>query len=148
MTVNSVHLLCNSSWKCHQHAAEQPLPGRMVRSGKTGGIRTVHHSTKHTWPGGYSPTTISSAERRVGPTLHDNSSSLQRAGREEEAEDGGGGGGGSQPSCMLIDCVHSTLMYLGHIGIDSHKSAFPLVNAAKVTALSLPNFLSSTRAVT
>ncbi len=39
-------LLDSSSWKYHQLAAEQPLHGQTVRSGKAG-VRTVHHSTNH-----------------------------------------------------------------------------------------------------
>jgi hypothetical protein len=30
IAVGYVHLLYNSSWKCHQLESEQPLPGRMV----------------------------------------------------------------------------------------------------------------------
>jgi hypothetical protein len=37
MTVGCVHLQYNSSWKCHQLAAGQLLPGQTVQSGKAGG---------------------------------------------------------------------------------------------------------------
>jgi hypothetical protein len=45
MTVGCVNLLYNSSWKCHQLAAEQLLPGQTVYSLAAMVIRTIHHSS-------------------------------------------------------------------------------------------------------
>jgi hypothetical protein len=48
MTVGSVRLLYNISWKCRQLAAEQLLPGQTEWSSRAGGtVRTIHHSTNH-----------------------------------------------------------------------------------------------------
>jgi hypothetical protein len=49
--IGCVNLLYSSSWKCHQLAAEQLLPGQTVYSLAAKMIRIIHHSSDEHVPG-------------------------------------------------------------------------------------------------
>ena len=90
------------------------------------------------------------AGRRVRPSLHDNSSSLQREQREEETEGEGVAAKLIKIVCTMYIAV-SQLRQLKSVKVNiccGYKIGLPLVNAAMDQALSLHNFLSSARAVT